>query len=334
MWRRLDDRRIAPNAPTGRPPSPASGSAAEPGSGGCKRRWLREVERDSAARPRRRCATIIRIGRPVHAPGLLHRARCGIRCSVPVGASVNTMASASQRRAFLARRPRPARGRAGPSRRSSASGIGHILPRRAAMRPPKLVAHDVRRRSDRVREGRPWRQRLRLACTASRTSRTAVPTAATVARAARSCSRSRAASTTCPGSRTIRISGRPNGVAGRSAKRRRRHRQGPGRAGARRHGRLRRGRARSPTWWGRAPGRSSRGAVAAGAATPRSPARGTASRAPSEPGEAGEERRLRVELRTVADVGLVGLPERRQVHAAVAAVRPRSRRSRTTPSRR
>ena len=59
-------------------------------------------------------------------------------------------------------------------------------------------------------------------------------------------------------------------------------------------------------------GAGSRAAVARGGAGGRGNARLVSSRnrvpRVAEPGEAGEERRVRVELRTVADVGLVGLP--------------------------
>ena len=64
----------------------------------------------------------------------------------------------------------------------------------------------------------------------------------------------------------------------------------------------------SPTSWGRARRPSWPGAAAAAAATLASPVRRTACRRTAEAGEEGEERRLHVELRTVADLGLVGLP--------------------------
>ena len=54
----------------------------------------------------------------------------------------------------------------------------------------------------------------------------------------------------------------------------------------------------------------------------------------AEAGEEGEERRLHVELRTVADLGLVGSPERRQVDAAVPTHGGHARRSPTIRSRR
>ena len=58
---------------------------------------------------------------------------------------------------------------------------------------------------------------------------------------------------------------------------------------------------RAPEAWSPAGGRGGRGNVAFASARNRVPRT-------AEPGEDGEDKRLRVELRTVADVGLVGLP--------------------------
>ena len=52
-----------------------------------------------------------------------------------------------------------------------------------------------------------------------------------------------------------------------------------------------------------------------------------------EPGEPGEDRWLRLELKVLADVGSARLPERGQVHVDLDASRPRGRRSRATRSR-
>ena len=89
---------------------------------------------------------------------------------------------------------------------------------------------------------------------------------------------------------------------------RRRDRARTYRSRARRDGRVRRRRPdRRPRGGGVARGRRA-GRAGRPRGTPRSPAPATAFRAPPKPGEDGEEKRLRVELRTVADVGLVGLP--------------------------
>ena len=144
-------------------------------------------------------------------------------------------------------------------------------------------------------------------CTPSRSSRAAVPTVATAATAGRSCSRSpgRARPVVArrsPAPASCRRGARQEGKA------RRRHGRRRGRARARRHGGPRRaraaggpgGRRRTRAWWP--------GAAGAVEATSRSRAPATGCPRTAEPGEDGEERRLRVELRTVADVGLVGLP--------------------------
>ena len=118
-----------------------------------------------------------------------------------------------------------------------------------------------------------------------------------------------AACTTCPGSPTIPTRRRRAAQPGRSAKRDGASGEGPRDPGARRHRRLSTSAGSWPTWWARARapwwprgGRGGRGNVGLrGTSEPRAPhrraGRGRRGQAPS-----------RVELRTVADVGLVGLP--------------------------
>ena len=169
-------------------------------------------------------------------------------------------------------------------------------------------------------------------CTASPTSRAAAPTAATAAPVAPSSSRSQrgparpllarrppppagrrtaapaaARTATAPSGKDLVIPV-PDGTVVFDERRARRRPGGRGRARGRGPRRPRRPRATSPS-----PGPRNR--------VPRS----------AEPGEEGEERTLHVELRTVADVGLVGLPNAGQVDAAVARSRPRSRRSPNYP---
>ena len=98
---------------------------------------------------------------------------------------------------------------------------------------------------------------------------------------------------------------------------RRRQRQGPRRERSRTAPSSSTSEGCSPTSWAKGPRPSWRGAAAAAAATSRFA--GPKNRVPrtAESGEAGEERRLHVELRTVADLGLIGLAERREVDAPV-----------------
>ena len=99
-----------------------------------------------------------------------------------------------------------------------------------------------------------------------------------------------------------------DGVGGQKREARRRRRQGPRDHGARRHRGLDdEGLRRRPGGRGLARGRGQRRPGRARERR-RSRAPATACPAPPRPGERGEERRLRVELHTVADVGLVGLP--------------------------
>ena len=191
----------------------------------------------------------------------------------------------------------------------------------------------VRRRSATERARRRRRRRLRRRSGVRARRPSAGRTAATAARAATSGSSPTATSRRCSRSATTRTGGRRTACTARAR---------TSTASAASRSRWRCPRARwpptctpascSPTW----PTTATAGCAAAGGRGGRGNAKFLSNRrrAPTfaEQGEHGEDLWLKLELKLMADVALVGLPERRQEHADQRRSARPSRRSPTTRS--